>query len=403
MNKKFTTFLASAMLVSAFSVGSVAAYVGAAAPAEDVVTSTTPATVEGKDLKKDQTVLFMSGSDFLAVGNKKADFGKFVTVKGPVSSFKLTELNQAMWTVSAKKNNLGVDVFSFVNKATGLSFTVDPSMAVASDKKSEAKEVTLGGSATEWVVKDGTLVSYVDGKKFVYLAKEGEGAKVKIVLVKAETVGEDKIAISFNKDQIPTAMQLHAEDLNKLLQSVSAESYFGLSMNPEVSKGNTNHLTATALKAVDVKEKASATATEATVTEYVQLQVKDKKIDKEAAYVVVDTAYYEATEDAKMLKFTYDKASDKRQEGSYQFKFTYNAQKNELYTQVREVAYKLEATSKETATDYAKDIKEKNNNSWWTVKSGFTSGNGAAELSVVYLYGKLGRKQGFDCQYRCYG
>ena len=39
MNKKFTTFLASAMLVSAFSVGSVAAYVGAVAPAEDVVTS----------------------------------------------------------------------------------------------------------------------------------------------------------------------------------------------------------------------------------------------------------------------------------------------------------------------------------------------------------------------------
>lgn len=35
MNKKFTTFLASAMLVSAFSVGSVAAYVGAVAPAED--------------------------------------------------------------------------------------------------------------------------------------------------------------------------------------------------------------------------------------------------------------------------------------------------------------------------------------------------------------------------------
>ena len=48
MNKKFTTFLASAMLVSAFSVGSVAAYVGAVAPAEDVVTSTTPATVEGR-------------------------------------------------------------------------------------------------------------------------------------------------------------------------------------------------------------------------------------------------------------------------------------------------------------------------------------------------------------------
>ena len=98
MNKKFTTFLASAMLVSAFSVGSVAAYVGAVAPAEDVVTSTTPATVEGKDLAKDQTVLFMSGSDFLAAGNDKADFGKFVTVSGTASTFELADLNQAMWT-----------------------------------------------------------------------------------------------------------------------------------------------------------------------------------------------------------------------------------------------------------------------------------------------------------------
>ena len=216
MNKKFTTFLASAMLVSAFSVGSVAAYVGAVAPAEDVVTSTTPATVEGKDLAKDQTVLFMSGSDFLAAGNDKADFGKFVTVSGTASTFELADLNQAMWTVSAKKNNLGVDVFSFVNKATGLSFAVDPSMAVASDKKSEAKVATLGGSATEWVVKDNTLVSYVDGKKFVYLATRGEGSTKEIILVKAEEVGEDKVSISFNKDQIPTSMQLHAEDLNKL-------------------------------------------------------------------------------------------------------------------------------------------------------------------------------------------
>lgn len=317
MNKKFTTFLASAMLVSAFSVGSVAAYVGAVAPAEDVVTSTTPATVEGKDLAKDQTVLFMSGSDFLAAGNDKADFGKFVTVSGTASTFELADLNQAMWTVSAKKNNLGVDVFSFVNKATGLSFAVDPSMAVASDKKSEAKVATLGGSATEWVVKDNTLVSYVDGKKFVYLATRGEGSTKEIILVKAEEVGEDKVSISFNKDQIPTSMQLHAEDLNKLLQSVSAEGYFGLSMNPEVSKGNTNHLTATALKAVDVEEEATLAATP-TVSDYVQLQVKDKKIDGEDAFVVVDTAYYEATEAPTMLKFGYDKlGADKRAEGSY--------------------------------------------------------------------------------------
>ena len=52
--------------------------------------------------------------------------------------------------------------------------------------------------------------------------------------------------------------------------------------------------------------------------------------------MVVDTAYYEATEAPTMLKFGYDKlGADKRAEGSYQFKFTYNAQKNELYAQVK--------------------------------------------------------------------
>ena len=88
-------------------------------------------------------------------------------------------------------------------------------------------------------------------------------------------------------------------------------------MNPEVSKGNTNHLTATALKAVDVEEEATLAATP-TVSDYVQLQVKDKKIDGEDAFVVVDTAYYEATEAPTMLKFGYDKlGADKRAEGSY--------------------------------------------------------------------------------------
>lgn len=58
--------------------------------------------------------------------------------------------------------------------------------------------------------------------------------------------------------------------------------------------------------------------------------------------MVVDTAYYEATEAPTMLKFGYDKlGADKRAEGSYQFKFTYNAQKNELYAQVKKLFISL--------------------------------------------------------------
>ncbi|TWV56531.1 hypothetical protein, partial [Parabacteroides distasonis] len=373
MNKKFTTFLASAMLVSAFSVGTVAAYVGATAPAEEAASQLRAAVT----VEKNQTVLFKTGEGtYLAAGNEDAEFGKFASVKpDEEAGFTLSELNQAMWTVSAVKNTLGETLYSFMNKATGLTFAVDPALAVASDKKDEAKEVTLGGSATEWVVKGTTLVSYVDGKKFVYLAQSGN----KTILVKAESVGEDAVKIEFDKEGIPSAMSLAAADLNTLLQSVSAEGSFSLAMTPNVSKGNTNHMTATALTAENVME---GEGEDAVPTGYVNLKVADKK------YVVVDTVYYKATEDPDLLQFGYDELNaDKRETGSYQFKFTYNAQKNELYAQVKKVAYQLTATSGK-GTEFAKEIKEKNDNSSWFVKKDYTLVNGTqatAEDKYIYM------------------
>ncbi|MDD2953604.1 MAG: DUF6383 domain-containing protein [Parabacteroides sp.] len=371
MNKKFTTFLASAMLVSAFSVGTVAAYVGTAAPAAVTATAEEAAVVPVKN----QTVLFkVTDGKYLAAGQDKSEFGKFAVVT-PNGNFTLSELNQAMWTVSAVKNTVGETLYSFVNKATGLTFAVDPALAVEDGKQSEAKDVTLGGNATEWVVKDGTLVSYVDGKKFVYLETYG----TKTILVKAEKVGTSKVAIDFNKDQIPASMKLNADDLNTLLQSAAADK-FSLAMTPNVSTGNTNHMTATALTAENVMEGVGDAAT---ATGYVNLKVaKDK-------YVVVDTFYYAATEDPDLLKFGYDKLNaDKREKGSYQFKFTYNAQKNELYAQVNKVAYQLTAKAGSTASNFAKDIKENNDNSTWFVKEGYAQAhsNKQATATDKYIY-----------------
>ena len=61
MNKKFTTFLASAMLVSAFSVGTVAAYVGTpVAPQATMAAEETPDPNATITPKKGEAVLFQN-------------------------------------------------------------------------------------------------------------------------------------------------------------------------------------------------------------------------------------------------------------------------------------------------------------------------------------------------------
>ena len=101
---------------------------------------------------------------------------------------------------------------------------------------------------------------------------------------------------------------------------------------------------------------------------YVYLQAKDQKFDGKDAYVVVDTAYYGGTESDKLLKYTYDHMEyadkAKRLDGSYKFKFSYNAAKEELYVQVAEVAHEYKKGDKND--DQWKAFLKENNNSTWT-------------------------------------
>ena len=339
MNKKFTMLLASAMLATAFSAGAAV------------------------DAKKGDAILLKSGTDNLSALTG-TNFGKLGLTNTPVdlNDWELKGLNGATWTVSAKKNTLGRDIYSFENKATGLTLAVDPTIAIDADKAGVgAKALTLGGTASEWVAEGDKLVSYFTGDSVVYIAKNGGDLYLEKT-TKAKLGSSKAIDLSSAKN-FPESMILDAADLNTLLQSVPTATFFGLNMNPSVSTGKANRLTDTPLKATDVSGAGN----------WVTLQAKDKKVkvdgEDQDAYVVVDTAYYDGTETSKFLQLNYDAfKADNREEGSYYFKFTYNAAKDELYIQVQKVAYKLTKNAGETDADFAKYIKENNNNSYLSIQ-----------------------------------
>mgnify|MGYP000447097496 FL=1 len=118
------------------------------------------------------------------------------------------------------------------------------------------------------------------------------------------------------------------------------------------------------------------------------MQAKDQKIGDKKAYVVVDTAYYDGTETSKFLKFACDELNaDGRNEGSYKFKFTYNAQRDELYAQVQKAVYKITKNGGVSDEDFAKWVKEENNNSNWVLSDNTASAKGTQTAAIdKYIY-----------------
>ena len=333
MNKKITTLLASTMLATAFSAGA--------------------AIENGKSylLQQEGTTIYLS-----AVDNKNSSvYGQLELTNLGSEPFTLSEVVAGTWTASTKTTS-GAVVYTFVNKATGLTLSVDPTAASYTKKDGTVvageSTVTLGaGSVSEWTFnKDGIMMSYFKNDSVVYFDNVGklwkdQASKVTDGLkVEAYVPGQNIV--------------LNAYDLNSLMRSVSSfDNFFALNMSPEVSKGKDNHLTATGLHA------------EQQAGEYVRLQAKGKKNDEDKQlYVVVDTAYYEGTETSgQLLKYTYDVENAKhRNEGSYDFKFTYNVKEDKLFVQVREVFDQIARLSGEKAEEYAKRIKDDNNNSAWS-------------------------------------
>ena len=338
MNKKISTLLAGVMLASAFSVNAA--------------------------MENGKSYLLKSGSSYLSAETDKtsADYGKLVY--GSLNTSDLNEVVAGTWKVSTKTTS-GAVVYTFVNKVTGMTLAVDPTLAKTATNGLSG-DVTLGsGTVSEWAFDASNhMYSYFKSDSIVFFDNTGALNKGKIADLSA--------ALAVTEDVISTPIPISADDLNTLMWSVdSKDNYFALNMDPEVSKGKANHLTATGLQAVSAG------------SGYVQLKAKDKKADDKQLYVVVDTAYYEGTETSgQLLKYTYDVLNaDNRLTGSYKFKFTYNVKEDKLYVQVAEVADKLVIASGQTDEQFAKDIKDNNNNSYWS-----NQGKTVTTRSDKYIY-----------------
>ena len=338
MNKKISTLLAGVMLASAFSVNAA--------------------------MENGKSYLLKSGSNYLSAETDKTSADYCKLVYGSLSTNDLSEVVAGTWKVSTKTTS-GAVVYTFVNKVTGMTLAVDPTLAKTATNGLSG-DVTLGsGTVSEWAFDASNhMYSYFKSDSIVFFDNTGALNKGKIADLSA--------ALAVTEDVISTPIPISADDLNTLMWSVdSKDNYFALNMDPEVSKGKANHLTATGLQAVSAG------------SGYVQLKAKDKKADDKQLYVVVDTAYYEGTETSgQLLKYTYDVLNaDNRLTGSYKFKFTYNVKEDKLYVQVAEVADKLVKASGQTDEQFAKDIKDNNNNSYWS-----NQGKTVTTRSDKYIY-----------------
>ncbi len=322
--------MAGLMLASAFSVN-----------AADVVTK-----YEANKGYRLQTTT--SGEVLAVVSNpENEDYGQLILLQ----ESELTDINAvkaATWTILFTQPTDGTaPKFTYINKATGLTLSVDPAVAGQTDKTAYIK-----GGVTEWLntemLDNGAtdlpteeLRSFYAANKVVYLTsgtpvtdaenlfEENEGTAI----VKTDYTPLN-VAVNENANATTTltgaisiapakadAFALNANDLNSQLGKLnlnvvsSDQAWFNLYFNQDVTSGaETNLFAATQLKAKPLYYETGAngvTTTDSknnsrTLSPFVRLEAKDM----DGAYITVDTAYHAGSESIGNLpKFTYAKGS----------------------------------------------------------------------------------------------
>ena len=155
MNKKISTLLAGVMLASAFSVNAA--------------------------MENGKSYLLKSGSSYLSAETDKtsADYGKLVY--GSLNTNSLSDVVAGTWKVSTKTTS-GAVVYTFVNKVTGMTLAVDPTMAKTA-ANGLSGDVTLGsGTVSEWAFdSNNKMYSYFKPDSIVYFDNNGKLNKGKIL------------------------------------------------------------------------------------------------------------------------------------------------------------------------------------------------------------------------------
>ena len=295
--------------------------------------------------------LTTDGTNVIAVVSnpENENYGQLILL----AESELTDINAqkaATWTIVFTQPTDGTaPKFTYINKATGLTLSVDPAVAGQTDKTAYIK-----GGVTEWLNtavldNNGTdftataLRSFYAANKAVYLTsgssvvdaenvfEENEGSAI----VKTDyttlnvAVDENANASSAFSGAVAIApakadaFALNADDLNSQLGKLnlnvvsSDQAWFNLYFNQDVTSGaETNLFAATQLKAVQlytdntsgetVENAKDASGSANQEADYVKLLAKDMN----GAYITVDTAYHTGTETVgKLPKFTYAKSN----------------------------------------------------------------------------------------------
>ena len=377
MNKKFSTLMAGLMLASAFSV----------ADAQKVVEKYETSKAYWLGIS-DENGFDMSQTNstnqvIAVVSNPKAtNYGQLILVN-KAELDNICAVKAATWTIAYTQPTDGTaPKFTYVNKATGLTLSLDPNAA--------GELAFVKGGSSEWLntpITDNTgakaalpfetLRSFYEANKAVFIYKGddkdavddaeslfgteytnskddadnityiplyvGVSSKTNVF---SYTDADKKVhsAIAVAPVQ-PMILPLDAKALNSQLGKLDLDvvsddqKWFNLYFNQDVTDGaETNLFAATKLQAEQVtakiKEDGSAYNPETdgnvetlTVnTPYVKLLAKDNK-----SYIVVDTAYHTGTESVGHLpKFTYAKSTYEgtnnvaRNEKSFEFAFAYD-------------------------------------------------------------------------------
>ena len=263
-------------------------------------------------------------------------YGQLVTV----NENDLNDINAikaATWDIVFTQPTDGTaPKFTYINRATGLTLSVDPA--------DNGEVAYIKGGVTEWlntnVLESSSAFSVTDLRSFykadevVYLTPSGgtdsdatlfnedNTTAITYAILKVAVEKDVNGASTFAGDPLeiaparPDVYQLSAVDLNTQLGKVDLEyvpedeQYFNLYFNKDVTEdAEKNLFAATPLKAVPVKwtedDEKEGLGTEGEESYYVQLKAKDM----DGAYITVDTAYHAGSETIGQLpKFTYAKS-----------------------------------------------------------------------------------------------
>ena len=337
MNKKFSTLMAGLMLASAFSV----------ADAQNLVQKYETSKTYWLGVGESNNLSTYNTKKVIAVVSdpNELNYGQLVLVN--YEDLKdIHAVKAAAWSIAFTQPTDGTaPKFTYVNKATGLTLSLDADAAkkALDAGANESVLATIKGSASEFLNTDITdagtnkklgfavLRSYYDANNAVYLAEmTGAGATTAVDFGGGQ-VNATQLVLGAQKNATvntllnealvvapiqPAVFPLNADDLNSQLGKLDLnvvsddQKGFNLYFNKDVTEGaETNLFAASKLQAVQVGTDTDGDGViedNGEMTPYVKLYNKD--LDN-GTYITVDTAYHAASESiAKLPKFTYAKS-----------------------------------------------------------------------------------------------